>query len=429
MVPFLSRIQATFLLALALLVGCDTQDPVVPPSEGALTFAIDGAPAIRAGTLSVNDEVAGALRVTNTSNRELVVAQACGAPAWTLQKDDAGTWRTVAIGPCAQGSAPRPVAPGDTLVVRLSFTLADLDAAALPGRYRVALDVRRADGTALPDSARTSAPFSVADAATTPAPVLFAPGVVASGQEEWRVPFTPRGDTAYFARSAAFFPASRQATVYETRLVDGTWTPPVVASFSGVYPDIDPFVSPDGRRLFFSSIRPVGGQPRSDLDLWVVERTGTGWSAPVHLGAVNSSRDELYASVDAAGVLYVASDRPGGVGGFDIYRASPSGAAYGPAENVGAPVNTPVWQFNPTVTSDGNTLVFTGLNYAGGAGAGDLYVTTRSGATWDAPRSVGSSVNTSADEFHPSFAPDGRHFFFIRRLSQGDPYMVSWPLP
>jgi hypothetical protein len=419
--------RLALLAALPFLAACDGGDPA--PPEGALTFALTGPATVRAGTRSVNDEVAVALRVTNGADRAVTLQQACGAPVWTLEKEAGSAWTAVASAPCADAPAARPLAVGDTLTLRLRLTLTDFASAAgatLPGRYRVRLDARWPDGTALDAAARTSAPFDVADAVTTPAPVLFAPGVVASADEEWRITFTPDGATAYFARSDDFFPFSRQATIYETRLVDGAWTAPAVAPFSGTYPDIDPFVSPDGSRLFFSSIRPVDGQPREDLDLWVVERAGAGWGAPRHLGAVNSATDELYASVDAAGTLYVASDR---TGSWDVYHAEPTGTTYGAAASVGAPVNTAAWDFNPVVSPDGNTLVFTGLNYPGGAGLGDLYVSRRSGGAWSTPASVGAAVNTAADEFHPAFAPDGRHLFFIRRAGQGDPHVVSWPVP
>lgn len=417
-------------LALALcLVGCDNEDPA---PDDALVITAVGSPSVSAGAATVNDVAEAAFEVRNTTSGPLSVAEACGAPAWTLEEEAGGAWQEVGASPCGEAPTARTLAGGDTLMLRARFTLADLDGATtgLPGLYRLVLNVQRtSDGSALPLEDRLSPSFIVPDTRTTPEPVLFAPGVVASDEEEWRITFTPRGDTAYFARSADFFPFSRQATIYETRLIDEAWTAPVVASFSGQYPDIDPFVSPDGRRLFFSSIRPVDGQPRGDADLWVVEREGEGWGPPVHLGGVNSPSDELYASVDAQGVLYVASERVGGLGGWDLYRATPTGATYGPAENVGAPVNTSLWEFNPTISADGGALVYTGLNYDGGAGLGDLYTTTRTGEAWAAPVAVGPDVNTATDEYHPSFTPDRRHLFFVRRVSQGDLHWVSWPLP
>lgn len=104
--------------------------------------------------------------------------------------------------------------------------------------------------------------------------------------------------------------ASRQASIYETRFEGGTWATPQVASFSGTYSDLDPFVSPDGTQLYFSSIRPVNGEARGDADLWVVAWAGDGWGEPTRLGeSVKSSYDKFYPSIDERGVLYFGSDR------------------------------------------------------------------------------------------------------------------------
>lgn len=256
------------------------------------------------------------------------------------------------------------------------------------------------------------------------APVLFAPGVISSDDEhEWRVSFTPDGTTAYFARSEGFFPQSREATIMFSTLEEGVWSPPEVASFSGEFSDIDPFVTPDGSRLFFSSIRPVNGETRDDIDLWMVERSDDGWSEPIHLGLeVNSEVDDLYPSVAADGTLYFASDRSGGEGAWDIYRSTPAGDSYGPADNLGAPVNSSVWEYNPTISADGTLLLFASLTRSGGAGAGDLWVSEATNGRWQTPTSLGAPVNSSADEYHPSLSPDGERLYFVRRSGNGDLY-------
>ena len=257
-------------------------------------------------------------------------------------------------------------------------------------------------------------------------PEVFAPGVISSDQFEWRITFSPDGRTAFFGRSEGFFPLTRQATIMMSRYERGKWTEPEVAPFSGEYPDLDPFISPDGRTLYFSSIRPVNGRERTDTDIWmVVKRWDGSWSEPVHLGdEVNSEADELFASVDAFGTLYVASDRSGGLGGWDIYRYRPRGLGqFSPAENLGAPVNTAGWEFNPTITPDGKTLLFTGLSRQGGAGYGDIYVTRQQGRRgWSEPVSVGEPVNTANDEYHPVLSPNLDRLFYV---VNGDLHQVS----
>src|SRR5262245_1360256 len=99
-------------------------------------------------------------------------------------------------------------------------------------------------------------------------PAVFAPGVISDSNEQWRLTFTLDGKTAYFAESPGFFPLTRKASIYMSRLTPQGWSEPVLAPFSAQYSNMDPFISPDGRRLYFSSIRPLNGVLRGDIDLW-----------------------------------------------------------------------------------------------------------------------------------------------------------------
>ncbi len=267
---------------------------------------------------------------------------------------------------------------------------------------------------------------------------VFAPSVISDAHEQWRITFTPDGRTAYFASSEKFFPFTRKATIYLSHFANGAWAKPSVAPFSGEFSDIDPFITPDGHTLYFSSIRPVDNATRGDIDLWKVERMGQGWGQPIRLGPqVNSPDDELYPSVSADGTIYFASGpqfpQPGKH--FDIYAAARSGSGFAERRRLGTGVNTvPVagdsrlqaaWEFNPEISSDGKTLLFTSLR-PGGAGLGDLYVSSFLDGDWSPARNLGPLVNTPLDEYHPTLSRSGRSLYFIRRGSaDGNFYHIA----
>ena len=268
-------------------------------------------------------------------------------------------------------------------------------------------------------------------------PTTFAPGVISDSNHQWRITFTRDGRTAFFAESPGFFPVTRRATIYESRLSAGRWSQPVVAPFSGEFSDIDPFITPDGRRLYFSSIRPVNGVLRGDIDIWYVERSGDGWLPPVRLGeTVNGPADELYASVSADGTLYFASGpaAPRAGAHWDIYRARPSPGGFQQRDALGPAINRvpsstdanlqSAWEFNPEISADGRTLVFTSLRP--GFGFGDLYVSHFRNGEWSPAANLGPPVNSEADEYHPTLSPDGRRLYFARRIrGNGDFYVVD----
>jgi Tol biopolymer transport system component len=271
-------------------------------------------------------------------------------------------------------------------------------------------------------AACTTAPYAAG--APLPVPALFAPGTVSTGRFESHPAFTPDGRTLYFVRSNDDF---SYWTIWESRWLDGRWSTPQVASFSGRHRDADPFVSADGRRLYFISDRPLAGEKKEDTDIWMMERAADGaWAAPRNLGSpVNSAGSEWLPTEVDGGALYFGSDRAGGFGRTDLYRAPRDGEGDGfsaPA-NLGAAVNSGADEYEPRVAPDESYMVFMAAGRAGEVGGGDLYFSRRGAGGWEAARPLGPAINRRGQEIAPYFSPDGRYFFFssMRRTGEFDP--------
>lgn len=124
-------------------------------------------------------------------------------------------------------------------------------------------------------------------------------------------------------------------------------------------------------------------------------------------------------------ILYVASNRAGGAGGLDIwYSRRAENGAWGDPVNFTA-VNTSADEFCPTAHRNGRTFLFVSTR-AGGCGGADVYA-TRLHATrgWAAPRNLGCTVNSSADEAGPYLLED-ELYFSSTRAGDGNIYMSAF---
>jgi dipeptidyl aminopeptidase/acylaminoacyl peptidase len=249
--------------------------------------------------------------------------------------------------------------------------------------------------------------------AASVSPELFGVGAISTPDNELNAAFTPDGRTLYFTRKAG--DGRFGAIVSSAALGAGRWAPPRVASFSGQYADYDPFVSPDGSRLFFISTRPAPGRaPAGDFDIWVVERQGTGWGTPRNLGApINGAGDELYPTVASDGTLYFSScGRGDSHGRCDIYRARIANGRYLEPENLGDSVNTPASETDAYIAPDQSYLVMAVYGRADALGDGDLYVSTQRNGAWSKARPLGAGINSVAREYCPIVSPDGKYLYF-----------------
>jgi hypothetical protein len=123
-------------------------------------------------------------------------------------------------------------------------------------------------------------------------------------------------------------------------------------------------------------------------------------------------------------LIYMASNRPGGQGGIDIWRSSRESAddPWGPPENLGAPINTPADEFCPTPLTNGHELLFVSTK-PGGCGGSDIYIAREHAKHgWDIPEHLGCRLNSAADEASPflvTYDDGSRDLFFSSTRAGG----------
>jgi len=180
-----------------------------------------------------------------------------------------------------------------------------------------------------------------------------------------------------------------------------------------------PFISKDGLNLYFASNR-SGGYGGNDIYVSEREHVDDNWGTPVNLGPeINTSSDEVCPSLAVDGHnLYFVSTRAGGCGGQDMYvsrRQDRHEQEWEPVENLGCLLNSPQNDFTPSLFEDDAGLLnlYFGSNRPGGVGGVDIYVSTLDPNGMFGPATNVAELNTSADDQRPNVRQrDGLEIFF-----------------
>lgn len=263
-------------------------------------------------------------------------------------------------------------------------------------------------------------------------PELFAAGFLSSTGYENSLTFTPDFKEIYYTRSSKF--PNRGSDIYFTQYISGYWTDPVPATFNSGYPDIAPFISPDGSKLFFASRRPISGDHAEDnWDLWYVKRIGSAWSAPVHLGSgINTKLDESFPSVSNKGNLYFQSGNSA-VRIRKIMVSRYENNLYTPAEGLSPTINLESdvrksFEGHPFIAPDESYILFSSWNRdQDSKGGTDIYVSFFKDGTWSLPKNLGGEVNSVAHENCPRISPDGEYLFFSSYSKAGQRAIILNP--
>jgi len=256
-----------------------------------------------------------------------------------------------------------------------------------------------------------------------PKPQIFAPGIVSTGMYERDLAMTPDGQEIYFGVTS---PSFSYSVIMVTKQVDGHWTAPEVAPFSGNpdHQDLEPFITPDGKRLLFLSTRPTNPEEETgNEDIWVVDRNGDGWGEPYNLGPpVNTENGEFFPSVTRDGTLYFSRTYREDQRNV-VCRARWENGSFAEPEELPAEVNSGRAQYNAFIAPDESYIVLGVYGRDDSFGHTDYYVSFRNpDDTWIGPVNLGDQVNTAGGrEYSPYVSPDGRYFFFMSsRMAETD---------
>jgi Tol biopolymer transport system component len=230
-------------------------------------------------------------------------------------------------------------------------------------------------------------------------PVVL-PGVVSTAATEIRLAISPDGRRMLWG-SVGRDAAPGQLDIWERHREGKSWSKPAPAPFNTDGEDFDPAFSPDGRQIYFHSDRP-GGLGGTDIYVVALDPATGAFSAPRNLGPnVNSKGAEWAPTPTKDGRLIFASDGWGGFGRHDLFEVRLAG---GKPVNLGPAINGPDEDFDAALSPDGRTLVFSSGVMSDDAAKVGLFVSARTGRGWTArrPAGVGCADFVNGAGFNPA---------------------------
>lgn len=229
--------------------------------------------------------------------------------------------------------------------------------------------------------------------------------MISSEAFESHAAIDPRTGDFWFVRSNTDFTGWR---LMVSRCAGSVALSPAAPEFAGEGLEADPAFSPDGRYLYFISTRAAGSLKGRDLDIWRIDRgDGLRWSAPERLPEpVNSIEAEWFPRQGADGWLYFGSNRPGGQGKNDIWRARQDDAGGWVIENAGPQINSPGDEYEALPSPDGQTMIVEASE--------GYFISTQRDGVWARREKLGPEINANGSEIGALFSPSGMSILFAR---------------
>ncbi len=248
-------------------------------------------------------------------------------------------------------------------------------------------------------------------------PHLFAPSIVNTDEIEINTVFNSSNTELFFTRII-----DGSFVIHHSELIDGNWSAPqpiqMYADQNSESVAIDPTITADGNTMYFLGISPEDRANNFKPDIYYSRKIEGKWQIASKVGYPISTDEyaESYPVVVADGSIYFTSDRPGGFGNRDIYRAQYLGdGKFDTPINIGSEVNSEKRERSTYVSPDESYLI-TGNTYTDENG---FAISFKENDKWQTPIyfDLGAPLVSDWIYFCPYMSPDGKYFFFSRRYS------------
>lgn len=217
--------------------------------------------------------------------------------------------------------------------------------------------------------------------------------------------------------------------IFISKKVGGKWTPAknIGAPINTASHDSNLAMSADGKILLICSDKGNG-------DIFYCDRQPDGtWGAPKPMLGINSEYEEKSATLSRdQKTIYFSSNRPGGFGEIDIYKATKDKKGnWGNVKNLGPTINTEDNDDAPFIDYDDKTLYFSSLAHKGMGGYDIFKSVVDAKGAWSEPENMGYPINTPDNDIFYVHTKDGKRAYYssVRddALGYEDIYVITVP--
>ena len=160
----------------------------------------------------------------------------------------------------------------------------------------------------------------------------------------------------------------------------------------------------------------------NNCDIYYVNRENGAWSNvqefPKNISKIDSWESQPTVSSDGKTILF-SSDRSGGYGKMDLYEISKVNDTWTSPKNLGSTINSNENEKSPYLHTDGKTLFFASTNFPSLGGFDIFYSRKDSLGNWQKPINIGYPINTVADEISLFVSTDGNQAYFASNNLNG----------